>query len=232
MSRQNAKLAIRRRNRHKRSVTLIGEAHGAHDADTHNLLLPHLAGALAHVLNRGSIAECLLGQVIGLAVDNLGEGADGILDTDVDAGVASELLGNVEGLREELLNLTGTVDRKALLLGQLVHTQNGDDVLKVGVLLQELLNLDGDTVVLLADDRGIESVGGRRERVDGREQAERRNATRKNRSGVEVRKRRGRRRVGQVVCGDVDSLDGGNGARLGRGNALLEVAHLGSQRGW
>lgn len=60
----------------------------------------------------------------------------------------------MEGLREELLNLTGTVDRKALLLGQLVHTQNGNDVLKVGVLLQELLDLDGDTVVLLADDRG------------------------------------------------------------------------------
>lgn len=102
---------------------------------------------------------------------------------------------------------------------------------KVGVLLQELLDLDGDTVVLLADDRGIESVGGRRERVDSREQAERRNTTRKNRGGIEVRKRRGRRRVGQVVCGDVDSLDGGNGARLGRGNALLEVAHLGCQRG-
>ena len=85
--------------------------------------------------------------------------------------------------------------------------------------------------MLLADDRGIESVGGRRKRVDSREQAERRNATRKNRGGIEVRKRRGRRRVGQVVCGDVDSLDGGNGARLGRGNALLEVAHLGCQRG-
>ncbi len=46
-----------------------------------------------------------------------------------------------------------------------------------------------------------------------------------------MRKRRGRRRVGQVVCRDVDSLDGGNGTRLGRGNALLEVAHLGCQRG-
>ena len=138
----------------------------------------------------------------------------------------------MEGLREELLDLTSTVDRKALLLGQLVHTQNGDDVLKVGVLLQELLDLDGNTVVLLADDRGIESVRRRRERVDSREQAERRNATRKNRGGVEVRKRRGRRRVGQVVCRDIDSLDGGNGARLGRGNALLEVTHLGSQRGW
>ena len=137
----------------------------------------------------------------------------------------------MEGLREELLNLTSTVDRKALLLGQLVHTQNGDDVLKVGVLLQELLDLDGDAIVLLANDRGIEGVGRRRERVDGREQAKRRNATRKDRGGIEVRERRGRRRVGQVVCRDVDGLDRGNGARLGRGDALLEVAHLGSQRG-
>ena len=46
----------------------------------------------------------------------------GILDADVDTGIAGELLGDVEGLRVELLNLTGTVDRKALLLGQLVHT--------------------------------------------------------------------------------------------------------------
>lgn len=46
-----------------------------------------------------------------------------------------------------------------------------------------------------------------------------------------MRKRRGGSRVGQVVCGDVDSLNGGDGARLGRGDALLKVAHLGSQRG-
>ncbi len=41
----------------------------------------------------------------------------------------------------------------------------------------------------------------------------------------------GRRRVGQVVGGDINGLNRGDGARLGGGDALLQVAHLGGQRG-
>ena len=43
--------------------------------------------------------------------------------------------------------------------------------------------------------------------------------------------RGGGSRVGQVVCGDVDGLDRGDGALGGGGDALLEVAHLGCQSG-
>jgi peptide chain release factor 1 len=46
-----------------------------------------------------------------------------------------------------------------------------------------------------------------------------------------VRERRGRGRVGEVVGGDVDGLDRRNRALLGGGNALLQLAHLGCQRG-
>ena len=85
--------------------------------------------------------------------------------------------------------------------------------------------------MLLADNRGIQGVRRGGQGVDGGIQTELGDGTRKDGRGVEVRKRRGGSRVGQVVCGDVDSLNGGDGTRLGRGNALLEVAHLGSQRG-
>lgn len=74
------------------------------------------------------------GQVVALTVDDGRKRADRIGDADVDTGVAGELLGDMEGLGKELLQLTSTVDRKALLLGQLVHTENGDDVLQVEYL--------------------------------------------------------------------------------------------------
>ena len=86
---------------------------------------------LADVLDRARKAEGLLGQVVALAVDNLGEGAHGVLDGHVRAGVAGELLGHVEGLGEELLDLAGARDHVLLLLGELVHAENGDDVLQV-----------------------------------------------------------------------------------------------------
>ena len=85
--------------------------------------------------------------------------------------------------------------------------------------------------MLLAYDRRVESVGRGRQRVDSRIQAELSDGTRKNGRCIQVGERRCRSRVGQVVCGDVNSLDGGDGTGLGRGNALLEVAHLGCQRG-
>ena len=126
-----------------------------------------------------------------------------------------ELLGDVEGLREELLDLTRTVNDQALLLRELVHTKNRDDVLKVGVLLQGLLNGGGHAIVLVADDTGIEGVRRARQRVDCRVDAEGGDATRQNRRGVKVRERRGRSRVGKVVGGDVDGLDRSDRAFLG-----------------
>ena len=43
--------------------------------------------------------------------------------------------------------------------------------------------------------------------------------------------RRGRRGVGQVVGGHVDGLHGGDGALLGGGDALLQLAHFGGEVG-
>ena len=49
---------------------------------------------------------------------------------------------------------------------------------------------------------------------------------REHRRGVQVGERRRRRRVGQVVGGDVDRLQRGDRVTAGRGDALLQLAHL------
>ena len=53
---------------------------------------------------------------------------------------------------------------------------------------------------------------------------------REHRRGVEVGEHRGRRRVGEVVGRHVDGLHRGDRALAGRGDALLQLAHLGLQR--
>ncbi len=52
-------------------------------------------------------------------------------------GGASEDLGDVEGLRQEALDLTGARHRHLVLLTQLVHAQDGNDILQVLVVLQQ-----------------------------------------------------------------------------------------------
>ena len=41
--------------------------------------------------------------------------------------------------------------RELVLLGQLIHTKNGNDILEGLVVLEDLLDGGGDVVVLLAD---------------------------------------------------------------------------------
>ena len=58
--------------------------------------------------------------------------------------------------------------RELILLGQLIHTENGNDILQRLVLLEYLLNAGGGVVVVLADDTGVEHTRLGVEGVDGR----------------------------------------------------------------
>ena len=49
---------------------------------------------------------------------------------------AGEDLSNVEGLRQEALDLAGTGNSQLVLLTQLIHTQDGNDILQVLVVLR------------------------------------------------------------------------------------------------
>lgn len=51
--------------------------------------------------------------------------------------MTSEHLSHLEGLGQETLDLTGTGHSQLVLLRQLIHTQDGNDILKRFVVLQE-----------------------------------------------------------------------------------------------
>jgi len=74
-----------------------------------------------------------------LAIDDFLEAAHGVFDLHILALEAGELLGDVEGLREEALDLAGARDRELLVFAEFVDAQDGDDVLQVLVALQNLL---------------------------------------------------------------------------------------------
>ena len=86
-----------------------------------------------------------------LSGKDLLEGADGVLERDKLALITSEDLSDLERLRHETLDLAGTLDGQLVLLGQLVHSENGNDILKGLVVLEDLLHSGGDIVVLNAD---------------------------------------------------------------------------------
>ena len=190
----------------------------------------HLLRLLDRFLDRADHVEGLLRHVVVLAVDDLPEARDRVGNRHVLAGDARELLGDEERLRQELLDLAGARHRQLVLLGELVDAEDRDDVLQVLVALQHLLHRPGDVVVLVADDSRVEDARRRGQRIDGRIDAELDDRARQVGRRVEVRERRRRGRVGVVVGRHVDRLDRGDRALLRRGDALLELAHLGQQR--
>mmetsp|Transcript_126341 Transcript_126341/g.342991 ORF Transcript_126341/g.342991 Transcript_126341/m.342991 type:complete len:274 (+) Transcript_126341:41-862(+) len=187
-------------------------------------LFPDVRHAANHV-ERG------LGDVIAGARQHLLEVVDGGLEVHESPRSASKDLGHEEGLRQEALHLPSARDGELVLLAQLVHAEDGDDVLERLVVLQDLLGAAGDVVVALPDDRGVQHAGGGVQGVDRRVDAELRDLSRQHRRGVEVREGGGRRRVGQVVGRHVHSLHRGDGALLGGGDALLQGCQVCGQRG-
>mmetsp|Transcript_1202 Transcript_1202/g.3051 ORF Transcript_1202/g.3051 Transcript_1202/m.3051 type:complete len:274 (-) Transcript_1202:907-1728(-) len=187
-------------------------------------LFPDVRHAANHV-ERG------LGDVIAGARQHLLEVVDGGLEVHESPRSASKDLGHEEGLRQEALYLPSTRDGQLVLFAQLVHAEDGDDVLERLVVLQDLLGAAGDVVVALPDDRGVQHAGGGVQGVDRRVDAELRNLARQHRRGVQVSERGGRSRIGQVVSGHVDGLHRRDGALLGGGDALLQGCQVCGQRG-
>src|ERR1700709_658537 len=121
-----------------------------------------------HVVDRALEQEGRLRQVVVVAGEDLLERADRLGDRHVGARRARELLGHVERLREEALDLARALDRHLVVVRQLVDAEDRDDVLQLLVALQDRLDLVGDVVVLLAQDAGLEDRGRRVRRGDRR----------------------------------------------------------------
>src|SRR3954453_13433349 len=128
----------------------------------------HRLRALDRLLDRADHVEGLLGKVVVLAVEDLLEAANRVLELHELARRAGELRGCEERLREEPLHLAGTRDDELVLVGQLVDAKDGDDVLQVAVALQRLLHAGRRLVVLVGHDTRLQRPRRRVERVDGR----------------------------------------------------------------
>src|SRR5262249_29259051 len=120
---------------------------------------------LDRLLDGADHIEGGLRQVVVFALAQSLEAADGVGELDELAHRAGENLCDVEGLRQETLDLAGAGDRDLVLFGELVHTENGDDVLERLVALQHLLDPARHRIMLVTDHEGGEHARGRIERI-------------------------------------------------------------------
>ena len=86
------------------------------------------------------------------------EALDGFLDGHHDTWQTCKLFCNGKRLREEALHTTCAVHGQLVLVGELVHAKDGDDVLKLLVTLQNLLDTLCTLVMLLSYDQRIEDA--------------------------------------------------------------------------
>ena len=134
-----------------------------------------------------------------LALEDLLEAADRVGDRDLPSFAAGEDLRGAERLTEEALDLARAEDGLLVFGGELVHPEDGDDVLQILEPLEHLLDPPGDVVVFLADDLRCERARRRRQRIDGGIDAELGDRALEDDGRIEVGEGRRRRRVGEVV---------------------------------
>ena len=156
---------------------------------------------------------------------------NGLFHGDQFTGVSGENLGDLERLGEESLDLSRSGHRQFILLAQFIHTQNGDNILKRLIILQNLLHVTSDLVMFRSDDVRVHDTRGRIERIHGGVDSQFGDGARQHRGGVQVSEGRGRSRIGQIVSGHVDGLYGGDGSLGGRGDSFLHRTHVGGEGG-
>ena len=119
-------------------------------------VLSSIGGEHATLLEGGvevtSHVEGRFGVIVTSTVQQGAEGVNGVLEFDENTWVAGEDLRHVEWLRKETFDLTCTSDGKLVLFGQIVHTQDSDDILQGSVVLDKSLDTTSAVVMDLADD--------------------------------------------------------------------------------
>ena len=113
----------------------------------------HREASIPHVNGAGK-EEAGFGNLVVLNLNDLLEAADGLLQRYILTLKAGELLRNGEGLGEESLYLTGAAYRQLILVGKLVHTHNGNYILKLLIALKHHLHVARGAVMLLANRFG------------------------------------------------------------------------------
>src|SRR5690606_14048907 len=195
------------------------------------LLGSQFLGFFQRFVDGADHVEGLFRKAVIVTVQNALEATDGFLQRHVLARCAGKDFGHEERLGQEALDLTRPVYGHLVVFRQFVHTQDRDDVLQLLVALQHALNATRYVVVLLANHQRVQLTAGGIQRVDGWVDTFSGDVTAQYNGRVQVGEGRCGRRVGQVVRRYVYRLNGGNGTSLGRGDPLLQNAHLFSQRG-
>src|SRR5688572_8696714 len=95
-----------------------------------------LRSALLGFFDVADHVEGLLRQIVERAAQDLLEARDRLLEGHVLAGAAHELRGHEERLRQELLDLARSRHGQLVVLAELVHAEDRDDVLQILVTLQ------------------------------------------------------------------------------------------------
>src|SRR6267142_2687002 len=88
-----------------------------------------LLGLLHRLADVADHVEGLLGQLVVLAVDDFTEALHGVRELDVSTGLSGELLGDGERLGEEPLDLARARDDELVVVRELFHSEDRDDVL-------------------------------------------------------------------------------------------------------
>ena len=122
------------------------------------LLLLHSLCFFLDVLDCSDIEKCILRILVHLTIYDGLEALDSLLYRHIDTLDTCEVLGYVEWLSEELLDFSCSVYKHLVLICQLLHTEDCDDILQLLVLLENLLYLSCYLIMLLAYDIRLEDT--------------------------------------------------------------------------
>ena len=127
-----------------------------------------------------AIVQFTMGQEIGYSHDIYLETFDTLLQLNILSRCTRENFSNMERLAKEPLNLPSTSDRQLVIFAELIHSQNGNNILQILVILKNLLNTTSSIVVLLTQNMWGQHSGCGVERIDGRINTKLRNLQRDN----------------------------------------------------
>src|SRR2546422_900759 len=137
VTRQDAHLAVVRRRNDRVGGPIEYRLLGRDDGDVHHSARGQTFCLVQGFIDPGHHVERLLGQLIELPRHHSLERADGVLELHVLAFEARELRGHEERLGQEALHPAGARHQLLVFFGQLVHSQDRDDVLQILVTLQD-----------------------------------------------------------------------------------------------
>ena len=120
-------------------------------------LLLVLLGVFHSFVDPSAVGECLLRNVIVVAGNDAVEAANGFRQWYVFARRVGEDFSNRERLRKEFLDLARTINDLFVVLRQLIHAQDSDDVLQFLITLQYRLYATRAVIMLLTNDQRIEN---------------------------------------------------------------------------